>query len=168
MQHVLPGLDLSHDELTPWREVLHHRPQDRSDFGSIMRGDVYLTVRGLAIPSLNGKGQALSQQEIPDPDAYVNRAIAYKLKLLLPPALWRSLPVKIDGTSWKRTFKGTATLVKELEAAGMLSAASHDTHLMSVCAGMETRVLRDQMRQALMAGDAERVRELTDAINAGC
>ena len=101
-------------------------------------------------------------------DKYVDQAISYKLKLLLPPALWPSLPVRIDGTKWKQTLKGTAALVRDLEKAGMVSAASHDTYLMSVCANMDVKTLRDEMRQSLMAGDAERIGELVGTINAGC
>jgi len=103
-----------------------------------------------------------------DRDRYLELALRWKVKLLLPPALWSPLPVRINGTTWKKTLKQTARFAQDLSAMGLMSAVSDDTYLMSLRAGMDVRAFRDDTRLAFMAGDAGRAGELTRQINANC
>jgi radical SAM superfamily enzyme YgiQ (UPF0313 family) len=101
-----------------------------------------------------------------DREAYAQAAMRWKLNLLLPPAFWKPLPVRIDGQSSRQVLARTARFVKRLEAEGFMTSVSDDTYLMSVRAEMEVSDFRDQARLAFFTGDAAAARRLVARINA--
>lgn len=98
-------------------------------------------------------------------DHYVRRAMVWKAKLLLPPALWRSLPVRVNGRPWREILRSTGEMVRDIEAAGIPCALSDDLILMSACAGMDPVAFRDEARRAFFTGDIEGVRRLVNRMH---
>jgi len=103
--------------------------------------------------------------EIADREAYLKAALAWKAKLLLPTAFWQSLPVSVDGRSFRGILRKTNDFVRLLAAEGLTTAVSDDMYLMSVKADIDVVKFRDQMRQAFFTGDAAAVGRVVRLIN---
>ena len=81
MQHLLPAQALDREELAIWQHELESRKRSPEDFANTLRGEAYLSIRGLAIPALVGDTSALSKHDIPDPDAFIDASIGRTLRL---------------------------------------------------------------------------------------
>jgi hypothetical protein len=72
----------------------------------------------------------------------------------------------MNGWSHGAILREAAALTRQIEAAGVLSAVTDESCLMSHRAGMTPREFRDASRLAFFAGDAERAADLVARINA--
>lgn len=81
MQHILPALELDPGALADWQHQLDSLSRSPRDFSRALRGDAYVSIRGLAIPTLVGDSSELSKHDIPDPDAFIDASIGRMLKL---------------------------------------------------------------------------------------
>jgi radical SAM superfamily enzyme YgiQ (UPF0313 family) len=100
-------------------------------------------------------------------DHYLDAALRWKVKLLLPPALWKPLPVRFNGRSYRQVLKQTAWLAGELRALGIPLSISDENYLMSVRAGMAVEEFREEALQTFFSGDPERLARLVARVNAG-
>jgi hypothetical protein len=102
---------------------------------------------------------------IPDRNRYLDEALVWKAKLLLPTSLWAPLPVRIDGQSYRTVLRRTAAFGRQLAALGIPTGISDETYVMSVKAGLEPVAFRDAAVRAFFTGDADAVGDLTQRIN---
>ncbi|MBN1558397.1 MAG: cobalamin-dependent protein [Lentisphaerae bacterium] len=100
-----------------------------------------------------------------DKARYIETGLHWKAKLLMPPAFWAPLPVRVNGRSFTEMLRQTGELARRIEALGIPTSISDDTYLMSSRAGMSTRVFRDTTRRLFFAGDAAGVQTLVSRIN---
>ena len=76
LQHTLPALEPGLDTLTEWHLEMARLKRDPNDFARVLRGEAYISLRGLVIPLLVENRATLSEHEIPDPDAFLDAAAA--------------------------------------------------------------------------------------------
>lgn len=74
MDHLLPALQPGPADLAVWRETLRPPFTHGSEtFATLLRGEAWVALRGLAIPLLNGSNDSLGERpELPDPDAFLD------------------------------------------------------------------------------------------------
>lgn len=104
---------------------------------------------------------------IRDREAYLQQALRWKAKLLLPTRFWQDLPIAINGRRYRQILKQTAGFVRQVNAGNIPTGISDDTYLMSVRAGCDITGFKDDAIRAFFTGDVAGVRRLTEAINAG-
>lgn len=80
-QHILPALDLDHGALAEWQLELNDQGQGPGDLAELLRGEAYVSIRGMAIPLLARDDPGLSKHDIPDPDAFIDATVARLLGL---------------------------------------------------------------------------------------
>lgn len=100
-----------------------------------------------------------------DPDHYLDVAMAWKVKLQLPPRFWKSMPIAIDGRPYSRVLSWTSRFAREVSRMGIPTAITDETYLMSVQAGMEATRFRDEALGAFFAGDTAAIETLAARIN---
>ena len=98
-------------------------------------------------------------------DQYLFENVAYKFKLLLPPAFWSPLPYKINGMGFQEFTALTAGFSAQLEAEGLLLNLSDDNALIAELAGMTPREYRDAARLWCVTGNAEAMQEMVRRAN---
>ena len=94
-------------------------------------------------------------------------ALHWKVKLLLPPSMWKALPVSIDGQSYRQLLRRTTAFARKLSAMGIPLSISDENYLMSLRAGMDPMEFRSAALPAFFSGDAERIAALVARINSG-
>ena len=97
---------------------------------------------------------------------YIEAGLRWKLSLILPPAFWGELPVRIDGRTYKQVLRKTTEFVRRIEQAGYHTSLSDDLYLMSERAGMDPVQFRDETRAAFFAGDIPRITGFVERMNA--
>jgi len=102
-----------------------------------------------------------------DHERYLAEAIDWKVKMLMPPTFWSKLPFTIDGKSHGQILKETMAFTNEIERAGIATAITDESCLMSAACGMPIDEFRQASRMAFFAGHGQRAGELVRAINAG-
>ena len=71
---ILPALQPESDTLSDWQAVMAKVRPEPADFAKVLRGEAYVSIRGLAIPLLVENREKLSKHEIPDADAFLDAA----------------------------------------------------------------------------------------------
>ena len=99
-----------------------------------------------------------------DRNAYLDTALTWKAKMLLPTAFWNSAPVSIGGHRFKRTLGATARFAKSLAQSGLPTGISDDTVLMSRRLDRDVVSFRNETRRAFFAGDAPAIRALVSTL----
>jgi hypothetical protein len=99
-------------------------------------------------------------------DHYVDAALRWKVKLLLPPSLWKPLPVRFDGRRYRAVLKQTTWMAGELRALGIPLSISDENYLMSVRAGLAVEEFREEAQRAFFTGEPDRIGALVARINA--
>jgi hypothetical protein len=102
---------------------------------------------------------------IADRDKYLDVGMTWKVKIQLPPKFWDPLPVSLDGHSYRKTIRRTASFSKQLAPLGIPTSISDENYLMSKLSGLDPIAFRDQSLTAFYSGDTEVIRSLTSAIN---
>ena len=100
-----------------------------------------------------------------DPEHYLNVAMTWKVKLQLPPRFWNSMPIEIDGRSYREVLTKTSAFARKVARLGIPTAITDETYLMSVQAGMEANLFRDTALGAFFSGDTDTIASLAHAIN---
>ncbi len=100
-----------------------------------------------------------------DPDQYLNVAMTWKVKLQLPPRFWNSMPIEIDGRSYRKVLGMTGAFARKVGRLGIPTSISDETYLMSVQAGMEAGLFRDTALGAFFSGDTDTISDLARSIN---
>lgn len=103
----------------------------------------------------------------PDREKYVDVAMAWKVKLQLPPRFWAPMPIEINGESYRKLLTRTSAFAKQVAELGIPASITDETCLMSVEAGMEPTRFRDEALAAFYAGDTDAIETLVGRINAG-
>jgi radical SAM superfamily enzyme YgiQ (UPF0313 family) len=102
---------------------------------------------------------------IRDREAYLQQALRWKAKLLLPTRFWQDLPITINGRHYKKILKQTAGFIRQVNALGVNTAISDDTYLMSVRAGKKVAEFKDDALQAFFTGDGVAIQTMAETIN---
>jgi len=103
---------------------------------------------------------------IRDREAYLQQALRWKAKMLLPTRFWQDLPITINGRRYKKILKQTAGFIRQVNALGVNTAISDDTYLMSVRAGKKVAEFKDDALQAFFTGDGAAIQAMAETINA--
>jgi radical SAM superfamily enzyme YgiQ (UPF0313 family) len=101
-----------------------------------------------------------------DREEYLDAAMAWKIKLILPPSFWSPLPVQIDGRSYRQVLRKAMRFSRRLGELGIATSISDETYLMSIKAGMDAVAFRDKIVGAFFSGDADVIAAVTAQINA--
>jgi radical SAM superfamily enzyme YgiQ (UPF0313 family) len=102
-----------------------------------------------------------------DETEYIEAAMTYKAKPLMPIGFWDDLPFSMNGKDF-RTIRAEASRFSEkLERMGILTSVSDDLALMAKLAGFEgrERAFRDLTQSIFFCGDVERIGEIVADIN---
>jgi radical SAM superfamily enzyme YgiQ (UPF0313 family) len=102
---------------------------------------------------------------IANPELYLNVAMTWKIKLQLPPRFWNSMPIEIDGRTYRKVLAKTSEFARKVAKMKIPTAITDETYLMSVQAGMDANRFRDTALGAFFSGDTETIESLTSAIN---
>jgi radical SAM superfamily enzyme YgiQ (UPF0313 family) len=102
---------------------------------------------------------------IRDRERYLQQALRWKAKLLLPTRFWQDLPIRITGWRYPHILKQTAGFTRQVNAMGINTAISDDTYLMSVRAGKNITEFKDDAIRAFFTGDGAAIRSMAEDIN---
>jgi anaerobic magnesium-protoporphyrin IX monomethyl ester cyclase len=102
---------------------------------------------------------------IDDRERYLDAAMEWKIKLVLPASFWTPLPVRIDGKSYRSILKQTVRFSRRLAELGVPTAISDETYLMSRKCGMDPVAFRDEVVRAFFCGDGDTIAAFTARIN---
>lgn len=72
IEHIVPALNPDAAAIADWQNVLKRPDTQPTDFAHLLRGEAYVSIRGLAIPLLVKNSAELTKKEIPDPDAFLD------------------------------------------------------------------------------------------------
>ena len=102
---------------------------------------------------------------IPDVEKYLQAGMTWKAKIQLPPRFWDTLPMTLDGQSYRNMLKRTSAFAKQLAPLGIPTSISDENYLMSKLAGLDPVAFRDRSLAAFYAGDTQVIRDLVVSIN---
>jgi anaerobic magnesium-protoporphyrin IX monomethyl ester cyclase len=92
--------------------------------------------------------------------------MTYKIKLIYPPRFWKPLPYLLDGRDSRALMAETSKFAAELRAAGISTNIAHDMVLMADKMGMAPDDFHKHAMRIFYTGDAARIKEMVDTINA--
>jgi radical SAM superfamily enzyme YgiQ (UPF0313 family) len=98
-------------------------------------------------------------------EAYLQHALRWKAKLLLPTRFWQDLPITINGRCYRQILKQTTEFSRRVNALGVNTAISDDTYLMSVRAGKNVVEFKEDSIQAFFTGNGPAIRTLVETLN---
>ena len=105
--------------------------------------------------------------DIPSKTRYLHAALHWKAKLLLPPAFWTSLPVRVDGQRYRRVLQRATRFALRMRSCGLAMNITDETALMAMKAGMVPEAFKEEASMSCFTGDAARLQDLVARVNAG-
>ncbi len=98
---------------------------------------------------------------------YVDTAMTYKAKPLLPSEFWDDLPFSMNGKDFSTIRRETARLTWKLERDGILTSVSDDLVLIANLAGYEgkEKEFRDLTQAAFVCGKVDWIGEVVTEVN---
>jgi radical SAM superfamily enzyme YgiQ (UPF0313 family) len=102
-----------------------------------------------------------------DKRKYVQAAMNYKAKPLMPLEFWDELPFSLNGKDFRTIRREAARFAKELEKNGILTSVSDDLVLIAELAGYggREREFRDLTQAAFFCGDVEWIGRVVASVN---
>ena len=102
---------------------------------------------------------------VPDRERFLACMLRYKARLLFPPQFWPAIPYEIDGRSFSEFAGMTSAMTRDIEALGCTTLISDDTALLGHHSGMKIETFRNEFREAVALGDADKQQALVDRVN---
>jgi anaerobic magnesium-protoporphyrin IX monomethyl ester cyclase len=98
-------------------------------------------------------------------DDYMVKLMLYKIKLLLPPMLWDSLPYKLNGRTHNQFSAIAQSITTELEKNDILTGIGDFLLLIAKFLGISTREIRDLNRRMFFVGDHVKIKDVIRTFN---
>jgi len=84
---------------------------------------------------------------------YIIKSMLYRIKLLLPPMLWRPLPYKLNGKTHSQLIAIAESVASELERNDILTGIGDFLLLIGKFIGVSAKEMRDLNRRMFFVGD---------------
>lgn len=98
-------------------------------------------------------------------DNYMTKLMLYRIKLLLPPALWDTLPYKMNGKSSYELSNIAQEFSIELEKNGILTGIGDFLLLIAKSMGISPIDMRNLNRKMFFVGDSNKIRDVLKKFN---
>lgn len=102
---------------------------------------------------------------IPSKQKYLEQAIRFMYKFMLPPPLWDNLDYYLDGKSFKELLLKAMYLQNKLKENGFLTLLTHDWFLMSKLSNNEPQEFLNKVFKSLLFGAFDQMEEIISRIN---
>lgn len=103
---------------------------------------------------------------IGDEEAYLHEVMDYRIKSLMPFALWPEASYTLDGKPQRALARQTSAFLARLRAAGVITMLLDDTALVATLAGIPIEHALDRLVEMFLTGDVGAVRDLVATVNA--
>ncbi len=104
--------------------------------------------------------------EIDDADAYLQEVMDYRIKALMPYALWPEANYRLDGKRQVQLAMQAGQLLATLKAEGFTTMLLDDTALVATLAGIPLDRALDHLVAMFLTGDMGEARALAHKVNA--
>lgn len=104
--------------------------------------------------------------EVDDPDAYLHEVMDYRIKALMPYALWPEANYTLDGKRQVELAMQSGQLLSTLRAEGFTTMLLDDTALVATLAGIPLHEALDHLVSLFLTGDMDAARALVGSVNA--
>jgi radical SAM superfamily enzyme YgiQ (UPF0313 family) len=98
---------------------------------------------------------------------YMVRAMNWQVQYLLPLSLWKPLPVRINGKSYKKVLFEAASFSQKLKDQGCLIGVSDDIYLMSIRMGIPIHDFVSEAQKAYFSKFVPDISRMIQSINRG-
>ncbi len=103
--------------------------------------------------------------EIADEKAYLHEVMDYRIKSLMPFALWPEASYTLDGKPQRELARQSSAFLSRLRGAGVVTMLLDDTALVATLAGIPMEQALDHLVQMFLTGDEEAIRDLVRTVN---
>ncbi|MCK6575315.1 B12-binding domain-containing radical SAM protein [Myxococcota bacterium] len=103
---------------------------------------------------------------IGDVDAYMQEVMDYRIKALMPFALWPEATYTLDGRRQRDLARQSGRFLATLREEGFITMLLDDTAIVAELAGIPLREALDRLVRVFLTGDVETVRALARTVNA--
>jgi radical SAM superfamily enzyme YgiQ (UPF0313 family) len=104
--------------------------------------------------------------EIGDERAYLNEIMDYRIKSLMPFALWPEASYRLDGRPQRELARQTAAFLARLRSNGVVTMLLDDTALIATLAGIPIEDALERLVGLFLTGDEDAIRDLVRTVNA--
>lgn len=102
---------------------------------------------------------------IGDETSYLHEVMDYRIKSLMPFALWPEISYTLDGKPQRELARQTSTFLGRLRASGVVTMLLDDTALIATLAGIPMEQALDHLVDRFLTGDEEAIRDLVRTVN---
>ena len=103
--------------------------------------------------------------ELDDEQAYLQEVMDYRIKALMPYALWPEASYRLDGKRQVELAMQAGALLATLRSEGFTTMLLDDTALVATLAGIPLDEALDRLVAMFLSGDMDAVRALTRTVN---
>ena len=103
---------------------------------------------------------------IGDEEAYLQEVMDYRIKALMPFALWPEATYTLDGRGQRELAQQSGRFLATLRNEGFITMLLDDTALVAELSGIPIREALDRLVRVFLTGDVATVRQLAETVNA--
>jgi radical SAM superfamily enzyme YgiQ (UPF0313 family) len=103
--------------------------------------------------------------EIANENDYLHEVMDYRIKSLMPFALWPEASYTLDGKPQRELARQSATFMARLRGAGVITMLLDDTALIATLAGIPMEEALDRLVGMFLTGDEAAIRDLVRTVN---
>lgn len=104
--------------------------------------------------------------QIGDEDEYLQEVMDYRIKALMPFALWPEATYTLDGRRQRELAQQSGRFLATLRNEGFVTMLLDDTAIVAELAGIPLREALDRLVRVFLTGDIATVRHLAETVNA--